>query len=57
VEIDQIRHYLALGVCAVGLTSALFPPDALRRGDMATITELARRASTATTATASWVRA
>jgi 2-dehydro-3-deoxyphosphogluconate aldolase/(4S)-4-hydroxy-2-oxoglutarate aldolase len=57
VEIDEIRHYLALGVCAVGLTSALFPPDALRRGDMATITELARRAATATTATATWVRA
>ena len=57
VEIDEIRHYLALGVCAVGLTTALFPPDGLRRGDMATITELARRASTATTATATWVRA
>jgi 2-dehydro-3-deoxyphosphogluconate aldolase/(4S)-4-hydroxy-2-oxoglutarate aldolase len=57
VEIDQIRHYLALGVCAVGLTSALFPEDALRRGDMATVTELARRASTATASTRSWVRA
>jgi len=57
IEIEQIRHYLALGVCAVGLTSALFPPDALRRGDMATITELARRASAATATTASWVRA
>jgi 2-keto-3-deoxy-6-phosphogluconate aldolase len=56
VEIDQIRHYLALGVCAVGLTSGLFPADALRRGDMATITELARRVSAATAATTGWVR-
>src|SRR5207245_8542279 len=56
VEIEQIRHYLALGVCAVGLTSSLFPADALRRGDMATITELARRVSAATAATTGWVR-
>jgi 2-dehydro-3-deoxyphosphogluconate aldolase/(4S)-4-hydroxy-2-oxoglutarate aldolase len=57
VEIDQIKQYLTLGVCAVGLTSALFPQDALRRGDMATITELARRVSAATAATTGWVRA
>lgn len=56
VEIDQIRHYLALGVCAVGLTTSLFPADALRKGDMATITELARRVSAATAATSGWVR-
>jgi 2-dehydro-3-deoxyphosphogluconate aldolase/(4S)-4-hydroxy-2-oxoglutarate aldolase len=57
VEIDQVRHYLSLGVCAVGLTTALFPPEALQRRDMATITELARRAATATTAATGWVRA
>jgi 2-dehydro-3-deoxyphosphogluconate aldolase / (4S)-4-hydroxy-2-oxoglutarate aldolase len=48
VEIDQVETYLALGVAAIGLTTALFPPDAVRRGDTATITALARRAATAT---------
>jgi 2-dehydro-3-deoxyphosphogluconate aldolase/(4S)-4-hydroxy-2-oxoglutarate aldolase len=57
VEIEQVRQYLDLGVRAVGLTSALFPPDALERGDMAAVTELARRASSTTAAAASWVSA
>jgi 2-dehydro-3-deoxyphosphogluconate aldolase/(4S)-4-hydroxy-2-oxoglutarate aldolase len=48
VEIDQLEEYLSVGVAAVGLTSALFPPEALRRGDMALITALARRATAAT---------
>jgi 2-dehydro-3-deoxyphosphogluconate aldolase/(4S)-4-hydroxy-2-oxoglutarate aldolase len=48
VEIDQVEEYLALGVAVVGLTTALFPPEAIRRGDMALITALARRASGAT---------
>jgi 2-dehydro-3-deoxyphosphogluconate aldolase/(4S)-4-hydroxy-2-oxoglutarate aldolase len=50
VEIDQVEEYLALGVAAVGLGSALFPPEAVRRGDMALITALARRATAATDA-------
>lgn len=48
VEIDQVELYLSLGVAAVGLTTALFPPDAVQRGDMALITNLARRATAAT---------
>lgn len=48
VEIDQIEPYLALGVAAIGLTTALFPPDAVRSGDTALITTLARRAAAAT---------
>lgn len=44
VEIDQVAEYLKLGVKAVGLTTALFPPDAVRDGDKAKIIELARRA-------------
>ena len=47
VEIDQVEEYLSLGVTAVGLTTALFPPDAVRHGDMALITALARRATAA----------
>jgi 2-dehydro-3-deoxyphosphogluconate aldolase/(4S)-4-hydroxy-2-oxoglutarate aldolase len=47
VEIDQVEEYLALGVAVVGLTTALFPPDAIRRGDLALITALARRATAA----------
>jgi 2-dehydro-3-deoxyphosphogluconate aldolase/(4S)-4-hydroxy-2-oxoglutarate aldolase len=43
VELDQVEEYLQLGVAAVGLTTALFPPEAIRRGDMALITALARR--------------
>jgi len=48
VEIDQVELYLSLGVAAVGLTTALFPPDAVQCGDMALITNLARRATAAT---------
>jgi 2-dehydro-3-deoxyphosphogluconate aldolase/(4S)-4-hydroxy-2-oxoglutarate aldolase len=44
VEIEQVPEYLKLGVKAVGLTTALFPPDALEIGDWARIRALARRA-------------
>ncbi|HXM54337.1 MAG TPA: 2-dehydro-3-deoxyphosphogluconate aldolase [Candidatus Dormibacteraeota bacterium] len=47
VEIDQIEEYLSLGVSAIGLTTALFPADAVRRGDASLITGLARRAAAA----------
>jgi len=47
VEIDQIDEYLRLGVAAIGLTTALFPPDAVRRGDTSLITSLAHRAAMA----------
>ena len=45
VEIDEVPAYLKLGVKAVGLTTAIFPTQVLRSGDVAPITELARRAS------------
>ena len=48
VELDQVEEYLSLGVAAIGLTTALFPPDAVALGDTATITALARRAAAAT---------
>jgi 2-dehydro-3-deoxyphosphogluconate aldolase / (4S)-4-hydroxy-2-oxoglutarate aldolase len=48
VELDQIDEYLSLGVAAIGLTTALFPPDAVRRGDTELIASLARRAAAAT---------
>ena len=44
VELDQVAAYLKLGVKAVGLTTALFPPDAVSAGDTARITALAREA-------------
>jgi 2-dehydro-3-deoxyphosphogluconate aldolase / (4S)-4-hydroxy-2-oxoglutarate aldolase len=44
VELDQVAAYLKLGVKAVGLTTALFPPDVVSAGDTARITELAREA-------------
>jgi 2-dehydro-3-deoxyphosphogluconate aldolase / (4S)-4-hydroxy-2-oxoglutarate aldolase len=47
VEIEQVGEYLKLGVKAVGLTTALFPPDAVKAGDKAKITDLARRAVSA----------
>ena len=47
IEIDQVAEYLELGVKAVGLTTALFPPDAVSAGDGARITGLARRAVSA----------
>jgi 2-dehydro-3-deoxyphosphogluconate aldolase / (4S)-4-hydroxy-2-oxoglutarate aldolase len=46
-EIDQIEEYLSLGVSAIGLTTALFPPESVRRGDTSLITALARRATAA----------
>jgi len=52
VEIDQIDTYLKLGVKAVGLTSALFPPDALERRDIEAIRGLAQRAAAVTGARA-----
>jgi 2-dehydro-3-deoxyphosphogluconate aldolase/(4S)-4-hydroxy-2-oxoglutarate aldolase len=50
VEIDQVEEYLSLGVAAVGLTTALFPPEAVRLGDTAQITALSRRAAAAAAA-------
>jgi 2-dehydro-3-deoxyphosphogluconate aldolase/(4S)-4-hydroxy-2-oxoglutarate aldolase len=47
VEIDQVAEYLKLGVKAVGLTTALFPPDAVQGRDKGKITDLARRAVSA----------
>jgi len=47
IEIDQVADYLKLGVRAVGLTTALFPPDAVKAGDKSKITDLARRAVSA----------
>ncbi len=47
VEIEQVEEYLSLGVAAIGLTTALFPPDAVRRGDTSLIAALARRAAAA----------
>ena len=43
VEINQITAYLKLGVKAVGLTNALFPPDALAAKDTDKIRDLAKR--------------
>jgi 2-dehydro-3-deoxyphosphogluconate aldolase / (4S)-4-hydroxy-2-oxoglutarate aldolase len=45
VEIDDVPGYLRAGVRAVGLTTAVFPPAALRDADFGVVTELARRAS------------
>ncbi|HKF78247.1 MAG TPA: hypothetical protein VKF59_19050 [Candidatus Dormibacteraeota bacterium] len=47
IEIEDVEEYISLGVTAVGLTGALFPPDAIRRGDLALINSLARRATRA----------
>ncbi len=47
VEIDQVEEYLALGAVAVGLTTALFPPEPVRRRDTSVIAALARRATAA----------
>jgi 2-dehydro-3-deoxyphosphogluconate aldolase/(4S)-4-hydroxy-2-oxoglutarate aldolase len=44
IEIEQVAEYLKLGVKAVGLTTALFPPDALEVGDWGRVRGLARRA-------------
>ena len=50
VPIDDIGSYLRLGVRAVGLTSALFPSEALARRDMDTIRANAERAAQAAAA-------
>ncbi|TMD10168.1 MAG: hypothetical protein E6J02_02020 [Chloroflexi bacterium] len=47
VEIDQVTDYLKLGVTAIGLTTALFPPDAVARGEFDVIKRLAREAASA----------
>ena len=47
VELDQVAEYLKLGVKAVGLTTALFPPDAVDSGDTDTIVAKARQAVSA----------
>ena len=52
VEIEQIPEYLDLGVKAIGLTTALFAPDLLAAGNMAEITNRARRAASLTPAPA-----
>ena len=52
VEIDHIPQYLELGVKAIGLTTSLFAPDVLARGDMAEVTNRARRAAALTPAPA-----
>lgn len=44
VEIDHIPEYLAAGVKAIGLTTALFAPDLLAREDYAEIRSRAARA-------------
>jgi len=45
VQIDDIAAYLNLGVKAVGLTSAVFPADALARKDYDTVRANAGRAA------------
>jgi 2-dehydro-3-deoxyphosphogluconate aldolase/(4S)-4-hydroxy-2-oxoglutarate aldolase len=47
VQVADVRGYLELGVRVVGLTTALFPADALARRDMDTIRERAEAAATA----------
>jgi 2-keto-3-deoxy-6-phosphogluconate aldolase len=47
VEIGQIADYLRLGVKAVGLTNALFSPEALAHMDMDGIRRKAQRAAEA----------
>jgi 2-dehydro-3-deoxyphosphogluconate aldolase / (4S)-4-hydroxy-2-oxoglutarate aldolase len=50
VEIEHITAYLRLGVKAVGLTGALFAPEALARRDLDSIREKAGRAAQAAVA-------
>ncbi|HEX4621525.1 MAG TPA: bifunctional 4-hydroxy-2-oxoglutarate aldolase/2-dehydro-3-deoxy-phosphogluconate aldolase [Myxococcaceae bacterium] len=50
VPVEDIGPYLRLGVKAVGLTGALFPPEALARRDMDTIRRNAERAAQAAAA-------
>jgi 2-dehydro-3-deoxyphosphogluconate aldolase/(4S)-4-hydroxy-2-oxoglutarate aldolase len=50
VPIDDIGAYLRLGVRAIGLTTALFPPDALAHHDMDRVRQNAERAAQAAAA-------
>jgi len=50
VPIEDIEAYLRLGVKAVGLTTAVFPKEALARKDMETIQHNAARAAAAVAA-------
>jgi 2-dehydro-3-deoxyphosphogluconate aldolase / (4S)-4-hydroxy-2-oxoglutarate aldolase len=50
VPIEDIGAYLRLGVKAVGLTTSLFPPEAIARRDMDTIMRNAERAARAAAA-------
>jgi len=50
VPIEDIGAYLRLGVKAVGLTTAVFPKEALARKDMETIQHSAARAAAAVAA-------
>jgi 2-dehydro-3-deoxyphosphogluconate aldolase/(4S)-4-hydroxy-2-oxoglutarate aldolase len=50
VAIEDIGAYLRLGVKAVGLTTALFPPEALAHRDMDVIRSNAQRAAEAAAA-------
>jgi 2-dehydro-3-deoxyphosphogluconate aldolase/(4S)-4-hydroxy-2-oxoglutarate aldolase len=50
VKIEDIGAYLRLGVRAVGLTTALFPPEALAHRDMELIRSNAERAAEAAAA-------
>jgi 2-dehydro-3-deoxyphosphogluconate aldolase/(4S)-4-hydroxy-2-oxoglutarate aldolase len=45
VPIEDIGAYLRLGVKAVGLTTSLFPPEAVTRRDMDTVRRNAERAA------------
>ncbi len=47
VEIADVRAYLQLGVRVVGLTAALFPPEALARRDMGAVRQRAEEAARA----------
>src|SRR5881398_1659042 len=47
VPIEDVGAYLRLGVKAVGLTNALFPPEALAKRDMELIAQNAERAARA----------
>jgi 2-dehydro-3-deoxyphosphogluconate aldolase/(4S)-4-hydroxy-2-oxoglutarate aldolase len=47
VPVEDVGAYLRLGVKVVGLTAALFPPEALARRDMEKIRQNAERAARA----------
>jgi 2-dehydro-3-deoxyphosphogluconate aldolase / (4S)-4-hydroxy-2-oxoglutarate aldolase len=52
VRIEDIAAYIRLDVKAVGLTAALFPPEALAQRDVATVRANAQRAAAAASAPA-----